>query len=186
MEHVPREYALDAGALLNLLASRRLADFATSIPARLIVARAAAGEIAYVRRGGGGPDVAERDPIDPATLEQARFLTIVDLTTPTELGAFVAFAAEMDDGEAATGALAIGRGAIVVTDDRKARSVFARCDQPLPLSTTSEIVRAWADRANPDAEELAKMLIDIEARARFRPGPWDPLEAWWKTTRERK
>jgi hypothetical protein len=95
----------------------------------------------------------------------------------------VAFAVEMDDGEAATGALAISRGAIVVSDDRKARRIFGTRHPLLPLRTTSEIVEAWADRTNPSADELAGVLRDIETRARFRPGPSDPLLAWWSRAR---
>ena len=40
--------------------------------------------------------------------------------------------------EAATGALAISRKAIVVTDDRKARHVFGERSPALTLRTTSE------------------------------------------------
>lgn len=178
MEATPAERALDACALLNLIASRRFAEIAQTVAARFIAARLAVNEISYVRRGGAGPDADERDPLDIDALERAGYITIVDLT-PAELADFVMFAADMDDGEAATGALALGRGAVVVTDDRKARRVFDGHAPPLSICTTSEVVKAWADRTRPSAGDLATVLRDIEGRARFRPGPSDPLGAWW-------
>jgi hypothetical protein len=86
----------------------------------------------------------------------------------------------MDDREAATGALARSRGAILVSDDRKARQVFRPV---LDLRTTSEAIKAWADRMAPSPVELAQVLLDVETRARFRPGRSDPLFQWWELAR---
>lgn len=181
--NAPAEHALDACSLLNLIASRRFADIAQTISARFIAARDAAGEIGYVRRGGTGAEADEREPIDLQALVAAGYLTILDLRAPAELAAFVAFAVDIDDGEAATGALAVSRQATVVTDDRKARRVFSALNPPLTVRTTSELVKAWADHVEISAEDLSRVLRDIETRARFRPGPSDPLAGWWVNAR---
>lgn len=183
MDAAPPELALDACSLLNLAATRRFGDIAQALPARFVAERRAAGEVHYIRRGGTGPDAFERDPLDLRTLEAAGFLTIHDLATPDELADFVAFAVDMDDGEAATGALARSRGAVLVSDDRKARQVFSAPSLRLNLRTTSEVIKAWADQMAPSPAELARVLRDVETRARFRPGRSDPLFQWWELAR---
>ncbi len=184
MDVGPAELALDACSLLNLIATRHFGEIAQALPAVFIAERRAANEVRYVRRGGYGPDALEREPIDLEELEAAGFLIICDLGTPHELGDFVTFALHMDDGEAATGALARSRGAVVVSDDRKARRIFNELEPPLSLRATSEIIRAWADRSAVESVELACTLLDVESRARFRPGPSDPLFHWWESGRE--
>ena len=179
----PAEFALDACSLLNLIATRRFGEIAQALPAIFVAERRAAHEVRYLRRGSSDPGQHDREPIDLRELEAAGFLIICDLITAGELADFVAFALEMDDGEAATGGLARARGAIVVSDDRKARRCFGGLNPPLSLRTTSEIIRAWADRSVVSPTELARVLLDIETRARFRPGPSDPLFRWWESAR---
>jgi len=180
VDAAPPELALDACSLLNLIATHRFGEIAEAVPALFIAERRAASEVRYIRRGGSGSDALDRDPIDLGALEAAGFLTILDLTTREELADFVAFAVEMDDREAGTGALARSRGAILVSDDRKARQVFRPV---LDLRTTSEVIKAWADRMAPSPVELAQVLLDVETRARFRPGRSDPLFQWWELAR---
>ncbi len=110
-------------------------------------------------------------------------LTILRLSTPGELADFVSFAVEMDDGEAASAALAVHRAGTLITDDRKARSVLTRDTPDTPLLTTSQLLKDWAGRARPDPRDLAQALLDIEDRARFRPGRHDPEVAWWQSAR---
>jgi predicted nucleic acid-binding protein len=95
-----------------------------------------------------------------------------------EVTRFVSLAGELDDGEAATLAIAEVRGFAVATDDRKARRVLTTLD-PQPLVTsTAAILRAWA--ANRGAEEVRRCLRLIERRASFLPPRSDPDTAWWR------
>ena len=185
MDDSPSEYVLDACSLLNLIASGRFDEIAQAIPAEFVIVRQAASEISFLRRGGEGPDSDERDSVSLYTLERSGFLTVVELTTATELSDFVGFAVEMDDGEAATGAIALSRGAIVVTDDRKAQRIFSTQYPTLTVRTTPNIMKTWADRTDPSANELARVLKDIETRARFRPRSSDMLANWWANARGR-
>ena len=67
----------------------------------------------------------------------------------TEENSFVNFAAELDDGEAVTGAIAMHRNWGIATDDRKARRVFARTNPHVQLLSTPELIKHWADTHNP-------------------------------------
>ncbi|MDP2896280.1 MAG: hypothetical protein Q8Q12_06945 [bacterium] len=140
-------------------------------------------EIRYVRRGGGGADADEREAVNLSDFQEPGLLTVASLETPTEVASFIAFAAEMDDGEAAACALAVHSRGILVSDDRKARSVISQGSPGAQLLTTSEVIKAWADQSRLDPNALARVLIDVEERGNFRPSRHDPLESWWNTAR---
>ena len=179
-------WVLDACSLLNLVASRRLVDIATNTTARFLTSELAAREVRYVRRGGGGPDAREREEVDLQTFQRNGLLTVLALETPSEVATFVDLALDLDDGEAASGALAVCRGGVFVTDDRKARRVFEERYPAVRLLSTSEVIKAWADRVGLDTLGLALVLRDVEERARFRPGRHDPLCAWWESIRSNR
>lgn len=176
----PTLYVLDACSLLNLIASRRFEDLAQDTPARFATSPLAASEVRYVRKGVGS---TEREDVDLQQLHQRGILTLLSLATPAEQATFVTLALEMDDGEAEVCALAVHRVGILVTDDQAARRIMRRRSPGVPLLTTSEVIKAWADHVRIDARELARLLIDIEERASFRPGPHDPLRVWWDGAR---
>ena len=178
-------FMLDACSLLNLIASRRFAQIARNSEAQFAIAEPAAAEVRFVRCGGTGPDALEREAVNLADLELSGLLVIHRLETSEERAAFVAFAREVDDGEAACCALTIHRGGILVTDDRKARRVLAQRSPPTSLLTTSEVIKSWADRVELARQDLARVLLDVEERGSFRPGRHDPLASWWETMRRR-
>ena len=95
-----------------------------------------------------------------------------------ETALFVALAAEIDDGEAATLAIARERGLDVATDDRKARRVAQRLNLPEPVRT-SRLLHDYCSAANLPESEVAEVLRATEQRARFRPPVSDPLHPWW-------
>lgn len=176
-------YVFDACSLLDLVASRRFADIARETPARFVTSDITATEVRYVRRGGNGSDAREREAINLRTFQDAGHLTVLRLTTPVELTTFVDLARELDDGEAAAGALAVHQHGTLVTDDRLARRILGTRYPGVRLLTTSEVIKAWADGNGLDVRELAGLLRDVEERGRFRPGHHDPLCAWWDSIR---
>jgi hypothetical protein len=173
----------DACCLLNLYASRRMEDMLSALPFRSGVATAAAAESLYVERGGDGDDSHEREAVDLRPLLASGVLHLVSIETPEEASAYVTFAASLDDGEAMTCALAAVRGLSVASDDRRVRNVLGRMAPDVPVLTTSELVKTWVDAAAASADELGRVLIDIQQRSRFTPGPRDPLFAWWNAAR---
>lgn len=76
-----------------------------------------------------------------------------------------ALAQEVDDGEARTIAIAFHREWAVGTDDKKTLRVCRSEDIDRPDVTTPELMRHWADRANPPREEVAEALGKIQTRA---------------------
>lgn len=183
MESQPSLYVFDACSLLNLVASRRFVDIAAGTPAKFVVVELAASEVSYVRRGGDGAGANEREPVDLRAFERDGYLSIVRLDAPEEIATYVDFAMEMDDGEAASCAVAVHRHGTLVTDDRKARRIVVGRFPATSLLTTSELIKAWADGNDPDDGVLARILLDIEERANFRPSHRDPLHSWWTTAR---
>jgi hypothetical protein len=110
----------------------------------------------------------------------AGLLMRVDLEDDAEKAAYVDLAAELEDGEAMTIAIAAVRGFAVATDDRKARRIAAqRYGNSLVLVRTTEILRAWVLDACVDDATVRTVLNRIETIARFRPANDDPLRDWW-------
>jgi len=172
--------ALDVCILLNLSATSRAEEILQALPEQFAVADRAAGEVLFLRRGGGGPDAEERVPVDLAPLVASGALTLLHLDTDKEVAAYVDFAAELDDGEAMTCALALCRNLAVATDDRKAQRLLSAAAPAVPVYTTPGLLRRWAALRGVSASELALVLAAIQDRARFVPGRRDPDTGWWK------
>ena len=175
-----RSLLLDACCLINLAATSRAEDLFRSISVPVWVAdRVFEGEALYLRRGRGGEDAEDRDPIELESLRDARLLQVVEAETDAELATFVTLAVDLDDGEALTGALAIHREADVATDDRKAIRVLTAVDPKLRIWRTSELIKQWAELRGIPHAALRDVLWNVQERARFRPGRGDPLWEWW-------
>jgi predicted nucleic acid-binding protein len=168
--------ALDACVLLNLVASGRpLQEFAATAGVTFMVVVQAEREVVWL------------DPKDP---KDAREEIDVDLLVAggdlqrlvmadDELVRFVALARELDDGEAATLAVAESRRLAVATDDRKARRILTTLNPQPAVTTTAAIVRAWA--AGRTEEEIRACIRLIERRASFVPPRSDPDSDWWRS-----
>lgn len=177
-----RPILLDAYCLLNLYASRQIAAILGDSSARFAITARVVAESGYVRRGGSDDDADERDPLDLAPRLAAGSLTVWRIATDAEAASFIDFAAALDDGEAETCALAHHRGAIVATDDRKARRLCGQHVPPLELRSTLDIIRDWAKVSAIAPAILGELLRDIRDRARFSPNRNDPLRPWWDDT----
>ena len=171
---------LDACCLLNLYASRQIEAILGTVPTRFAAAEAAAAEVLYVRYGGGGQDADKREHVDLQPLIRVGLLDILSLETEGEKASFVLFAAELDDGEAMTCALAVHREAAVATDDRKAIRVLSSVATHVRVHTTVSLLKRWAEIEQPAAATLKRALTDVRERASFVPGRHDPLLPWWK------
>lgn len=168
---------LDACCLLNLAASGRFARVLDTLPARFAVARAAWGEVLYLE---GPREEDDREPVDLERFLLPGFLEIAQPETEQEIAGYVDFAVHLDDGEAMTCALAQARGGAVATDDRKALRLLRALEPPVPVLTTSVLLKNWADAISASPLDLKRVLTDVERRGRFRPGRADPLFEWWE------
>ena len=176
---------LDACCLINLAAADALSTWLGELGLRWGLPEAVLAEALFLRRGAEPPadDVhsntadAAREPIllDPHI--EIGLLTVVRPETEVELTAYVALAAELDDGEAMALALAQSRGWHLATDDRKAIRLAGEAG--VPVLTTPAVLKRWVDRLGPSDTEVGTALSAIRDRARFLPGGRDPLCDWW-------
>jgi predicted nucleic acid-binding protein len=114
-------------------------------------------------------------------LVEQRLIRVESLESEAEENAFVNFAAELDDGEAVTGAIAMHRSWGIATDDRKARRIFTRAIPHVQLLSTPELIKHWANTYNPPIEVVREVLQNIETQARYKPPVAHALHAWWQS-----
>lgn len=184
---------LDACCLINLFATGRIDEILTALPYRFAAGRyVAEEEVLKIETvpgdegsGGGTGRVVLRPRI--TELIETGILTKLEISSGAERRELVRFAAELDDGEAETLALASVHGGRVATDDKKAIRVageaWSRKSNPAarsaPCLRTSELVFEWADRKGIEDAELARILRDVARRASFLPPRSDPhFERW--------
>ena len=131
---------LDACVVINLAATDHLPHIAQAAEVTFTLVRQAAAEVGYLR------DLTDGEltltPIDLGFYDGAT-LEITGLT-PAEYPLYVDLARTVDDGEAATIAVAAERGIPLATDDRKARRVCAGLQLAEPIRTL-DILHSYAD-----------------------------------------
>ncbi len=173
---------LDGCALLNLYASRRIAEILQAQPHPCAVAEyVRVNEALWVGRHRGGTH-GDSEKVDLSPLIECGQLQCLSLNDNEETSHFISLASlpALDDGEAVCGALAHSRGLMVATDDRAANRAFAQHNPPIPTCSTASLVKRWADIAGIDRSSLRRVLCDIRERAYFEPGHRDPLHPWWQ------
>jgi hypothetical protein len=176
---------LDACCLINLAAADALDNWLGELGLRWMLPEAVLAEALCLRRG--AEHAADDDPsstpnpaCEPILLDPhiaQGLLTVVRPETDTELAAYVAFASELDDGEAMALAVARCRGWQLATDDRKAIRLAAEAG--VAVLTTPAVVKRWVEEQSPSAAAIGAAMIAIRDRARFLPGGRDPLCDWW-------
>jgi predicted nucleic acid-binding protein len=164
---------LDACAVLSLYATGRIGEIVASIDGNVGISDVVLREALYVRRIVDG--VQEPEPVDLAPLIATRALLVYMLDGDDEAETIVDLAVDLDDGEATTGALAIHRGWVLVTDDRKAERILAGRVQ---MRSTLDIIKAWSEREGINAFTLRQILEAIYDRG-YQPPRAHPLKPWW-------
>ena len=171
---------LDASCLLNLYATGRLGEIVLAVEARFEVADyVLEHEAIYTWQTDSTGAREEAVPVDLAPLVAEGLLGVLSLEHPDEQAMFVSLAALIDDGEAATGALAFHRGCAIATDDRKARRVFGAFMPNVPLVSTLELMKLWANESQVSHDELRAAMDEMRASASYVPSSRDSLFEWW-------
>lgn len=168
---------LDACVAINLIATDDLVAIGQVLGTTFLMVDQAATEIGYLRDEVAG-DVVQT-PIDLSRYSASGVMRFLSLEED-ELGQYVKLAAVVDDGEAATIAVARSRELQMVTDDRKARRVCADLGMSTPIRSLT-ILHAYADAASLDHEGVRERLMRVRRRASFRPGQSDPDYKWWSS-----
>ena len=165
---------LDACVAINLAATDRLQQIAQVIGVTFTLARQAAAEVGHLRDMTDGEITLT--PIGLGHYDVAT-VVIVSLAQP-EYSLYVDLTQMIDDGEAATIAIAVRRSVPLATDDRKARRVCADLHLPEPKRTLG-ILHAYADAACLSQPQIHEILVKIRDRASFQPPRNDPDQKWW-------
>lgn len=165
---------LDACAVLSIYATQRMQDILDALGGPVAVADLVLGEALYVLHI--VDDQIERERVDLGPLVQMGRLDVLAVEHEEELLTFIDLAVDLDDGEAMSASLAIRRGLVLVTDDRKAERLLAGRVQ---LQSTLALVKHWAEVRRVGQPDLRAALIGIDQRG-YHPGKQHPLHDWWE------
>jgi predicted nucleic acid-binding protein len=170
-----REILLDACVAINLAATDSLDGIANSLHLTILIAQQAAAETGYLRDVIGGELVLT--PIDLSQFALGDDLQVLELD-PSEFALYLELAAIVDDGEAATIAMAIERGLEIATDDRKARRQCEEQHLAEPVRTLA-LLHSYAEAARLSDDQIRELLTKVRDRASFQPPRADPDLKWW-------
>lgn len=177
----PIDKVWDAVSMLNLVATNRAQEILATLGGQsYIVKEVREGEVIYLR-----PLLEEDAPgklisVDLAPLLTSGLMQEVELTQPERV-TFISFAARVDDGEARSVALASHRGLCLVTDDKLGIRLAQGLTPPVPVLTTLEWIKQWADVAAVSKAVLEDVIRRIDICAHFRPQRNHSLKSWWQS-----
>lgn len=164
---------LDACVVLSLYATGEFERILAAAVPVAVICENVVREALFVHRTVDG--VRERAPIDLEPAIAGGLLSVVDFASEDEAETFVSLATVLDDGEAASAAIAILRGWRLATDDRKAIEVVAG---RATIVGTLDLVRDWASISPIDDDALRIMLGRIRDRG-YVPARTHPHRTWW-------
>jgi hypothetical protein len=168
---------LDACVLINILASGRAQEILTDSGFMFGICTVVSQESIYLRAADLN---APPDTVELAPFVKSKSLSVYALSGDKEQALYVDYAADLDDGESMTLALAFSRGFTVATDDRKARRIFLEDTGDVArLLSTPQILKKWSQGAGLTAGHLKNLLLEVSRRGRFSPHSGDPDFAWW-------
>lgn len=180
--HRPPILLLDPCVVVNLYATRHLEAILDAVAYAPAIVDAVERESQFVFRGGDGDDARERERIDLAIPISNGVLSVIEATNKDELLTYIDLARELDDGEPLTVAVAIHRGHVVATDNRKAVRVLQRYN--LMSMTSLDLIQEWAERQAVSSGILRAALSDLRLRGNYLPARRHPLKAWWDAALE--
>jgi predicted nucleic acid-binding protein len=161
----------DACVLLNLIATDRFEDICSTLNFHFVISTAVLGEALYLRDGSTGA----REEINLQNLIDRKLLTVLSLDSDDERSRYITYAAQLDDGEAMSLALAECRQIPLATDDRKAIRIVKELKLKVEVWSTVDLLQEWQRQGSVLKTEMRKVLVAIENRARFIPKD----VAWW-------
>ncbi|MBD2137010.1 hypothetical protein H6F32_05280 [Anabaena sp. FACHB-1237] len=168
---------LDACCILNLCASGQFLAILKSLPAEIVITTVVQeNELKTLQK------LQEED--NDAVLEFETAITqgllkIVDFESEEERESFVNYVFDLDDGEAATLAIAVHRKWAVATDDNKAIKFIKKNFPDIKILSTPEIIKYWSEKESIDHLILNNVLNSIKTKGRYQPPKNDPWRNWW-------
>jgi predicted nucleic acid-binding protein len=166
-----KSLVLDACVVINLLATDLLDEILLAQGTSVLIAGQVAAEALFLDEADGTRNRVHPDHLPVTNLDGDEF------------DAFVTYATQLGDGEAATLAIAACRGFTAATDDRKALRLAAGAVPNVPCVDTPELIQRWVEVADPSPTQIQEALRKIEDRARYRPRKDHPLAGSWRSWR---
>lgn len=170
-----RQILLDACVAINLAATDSIEGIAATLHITFGIVRQAEAEAGHLRDIIDGELV--HTPIDLRQFVSGEALDLLELV-PSEFALYLELAAIVDDGEAATIAVAIQRGLEIATDDRRARRLCEERHLAEPVRTVA-LLHSYADAAKLSGDQVREMITKVRDRASFQPPRADPNLKWW-------
>ncbi|GBF81375.1 hypothetical protein [Aphanothece sacrum] len=168
---------LDACCVFNFVASGHFLSILTTIPVQVVITQTVY-EQELIKFDRFEPE--DKQQFNDAIIQE--MVKIVDLESEIEADLFVNYAAILgDDGESATGAIAINREWSIATDDKAAIKLFSQEAPNLQILSTPDIIKYWSEINHLSSDKLYTILDAIRVKARYLPNKNHPLENWWKT-----
>ena len=173
-----RCWLLDSCSILNFYASAHFESILSSLDGEACIVDYVLRESQYIRTSlENGEEGKESVPLDNAV--GTGVLRVLELRSDEEFERFLALAVRLDDGEAATLAVAVSTAGVLITDDRKAITIAGELS--VPVLTTLDILYGWAENTGQSQETIREALVNIRFQARYVPGKGHPLQAWWRS-----
>ncbi len=171
----------DACCLINFYASGFFQSILSSFKTQSCLVEQVNEESLFIRKPTGSPPKYEYEPIELDSYIQNDRLKLVKLETEIEMGLFVRLAEHLDDGEAATIAVAIEREMDVVTDDKKAIQILKGEAPNIKIQTTLDIIKTWWQSTSRDKEDIRLVIENIQICASYQPNKNHHLFRWLKS-----
>lgn len=177
MTTAPRAQILDACVLINLLASGEVEGILRAAARDSLICTAVESESIYLRTDDPKTPL---EHIELSPLISSGLLAVCGIEGSKEAELYVDYASVLDDGEAMSLAIAVSRALVLATDERKACRLFTEAvSDNTRLTSTSELLRRWAEAEGIPADRLKTALLQIEKRARYQPPASDANYQWW-------
>lgn len=173
---------LDASCLINLYATGRLRDIVLAQPYGVGVADyVLEQEALYVWHSISEEGREDRVLVDLTPFIREGIIHVLRVEHQEEEALFVNLASLVDDGEAITAAIAAFREYGVATDDRKARRILAELTPGVPLVSTLELLKQWAEESSAALSDVRAAMIAMMSGASYVPGERHLLHEWWRS-----
>ena len=167
---------LDACCVFNFVASGYFLAIINTIPVPVMIT-----QTVYEQELIKFENFAQEDKqqFDHAIVQE--IIKIVDFESEIEADFFIDYVSILgDDGESATGAIAINRNWSMATDDKAAINFFTQESPNLPILSTPDIIKYWSDQSNLSLEQVYPAINAISTKARYQPPKNHPLKSWWQ------
>lgn len=171
---------IDACSLINLYASNYFESILKCQSKQFFIVEQVKNESLYIRKTSELIKDDKKEPIELNKYLRSGLIKVVKLKSQNEKNLFINLVSQIDDGEAATFAVAIERKMEIITDDRKAIRLLKREAPTVVCFSTLDIIKSWTKSASIRPTEIKSVLNNILLRARYRPHKNHHLLYWWQ------